>query len=364
MQHTQNTGNLRNTNSNLNQEEFARGRLTLASRPRMIFVELTRACNLSCPMCRPTLIAGPQYRMSDVLVSRIRNELFPYVECVDLRGSGESTLDERLLPLAGELANCGVRIHLYTNMCSRGSEYWRQLGQLPLNLTVSIDAASEEGLRALRGASKWKLLSNLSAFQLGRLASPQGAHALHFSVVVSDNNLTELQGLVQLAADFGVSVVKLNPLTQPNPARNGYPRIGVSAVHADALHARLLEATALSRTLGVQLQLCATLDNNGGGGFDRCLHPWSYCVIQYDGTVVYCDHFVANPNAIVGSVATLPFMDVWNGFQYQAIRRNHLNKTFESVIKCGLECDWCYKGRYADFEGIFEFSFKPLILTQ
>lgn len=355
--------NLRKQNSENNQSEFAQSQIVLSSRPRMIFIELTRACNLACPMCRPEILAGPQYRMSDTLLDRVREELFPFVEAVDLRGSGESTLDDRLVPVARELSGHGVRIHLYTNMVSRGTTYWRELGGLPLNLTISIDAASSATLKKLRGAARDKLLTNLAAFQEGRMSSGYENCALHFSAVVSDANLDELPDLVRLASDFGVPVVKLNPLTEPDPSQGGYPRIGVSTCWRSQLQANLKDAAALAQSSGVRLELGASLDNAGNGGFEQCLHPWSYCVVHYDGSVVYCDHFVGNNNAAVGNLNTLPFMEIWNGSTYQAIRQNHVTRTFDWAKRRGLECDWCYHNRYADFEGSLDPSFQPLVLT-
>src|SRR5688572_13063339 len=69
---------LRKANTELNQSEYETGLVRLSSRPRMAFVELTRGCNLSCPMCRPKILAGAKFHMSTDLLDQLQRELFPY----------------------------------------------------------------------------------------------------------------------------------------------------------------------------------------------------------------------------------------------------------------------------------------------
>ena len=120
---------IRRRNSSLNQKEFIQKRISLTSRPRIVFLELTRRCNLRCRMCRE---ANPHIQildMKDSVLSRVFQELVPYVEAVDLRGDGESSLDPRLKELIVTLTQAGIRTHLYTNLTTHDPEYWKEIGQ-------------------------------------------------------------------------------------------------------------------------------------------------------------------------------------------------------------------------------------------
>lgn len=354
------SGAARQLNSRKNAEEFDRLVVRLESRPRMIFVELTRGCNLHCSMCRPRLLAGPQYVMPHHLLQKIREQLFPFVETVDLRGSGESTLDTRLLPLTRELIEMGVNVNLYSNLTTKNPEFWEELGALHIQVAISLDAVSSKLLSVLRGGAHiQKIIKNLEGFSRGRRRSRSTSL---ISAVVSDGNLQELSLLVELAARFEIPVVRLNPITLPQP--DGlFPRIGVSPRLRSALREQLERARIRAQELGVHLHLAATLDNSGEGGFSHCLHPWSYCVIEYDGAIVFCDHLVANERAQMGNLIHGSFMDVWNGESYRMLRTEHRNKQFSRLDGLGLECSWCHKNRFADCETHLDERFAPKVVN-
>ena len=59
----------------------------------MIFVELTENCNCRCEMCRPLYKNSPDKNMSFPLYKKIADTLFPYANCVDFRGWGESLIN-------------------------------------------------------------------------------------------------------------------------------------------------------------------------------------------------------------------------------------------------------------------------------
>jgi len=354
----------RNHNREINQSEFEAGVIQLTSRPRFLFIELTRACNLSCPMCRPTVQTGRRLHMADTILDQLIKEVLPYVECVDLRGSGESTLDPRLLPLIRELAADGIKVNLYTNLSTHRTNYWREMGGSPVNIAISVDAATPHLLEKIRrGISYKKFVCNLYDLQEGRSRSSVN-NGLFFSAAIGDHNFQEIPGLIQLAAHYEVPLVRLNPLTL-STLSNPYSRIGVSHDRIEQLQKALLEAVEISRSSGVAIEIAASLNNSNTGGFDRCLHPWSYCVVEYDGRLVFCDHFVDNERAIMASLTdSSSFMDAWNSMQYQNIRKMHVEKDFSWTRDRGLECDWCYGNRFADCEADIDKRYQPCSLDE
>lgn len=299
--------------------------------------------------------------MSNEILEHIKTQLFPYVECVDLRAFGESTLDRRLLPLVVLLSQQGIRVNLFTSLATHGPSYWESVGQLPLNLAISLEASSPMLYERIRGGARFdRFLRNLEAVQRSRIASPSPAE-VYFTVVVSDENLLEIPSLVRLAAEYHIRVVRLNPITKQSPQAK-YPIIGVSEKNRPVLYETLRTAAVDAEKLEIRLELAATLDCSGHAGFDLCLHPWSYVVIAYDGSVIFCDHLVADRRAVVGSVVNQDFMDIWNNELYQRLRNEHVEKDFLRFHREGIECDWCYCNRYADCEDILETSYRPLLL--
>jgi radical SAM protein with 4Fe4S-binding SPASM domain len=352
---------MKDYNSTLNHEEFLQKKIILESRPRMLFLELTRSCNLTCPMCRPELMAGHQFDMSEKVLNALENQLFPYIECIDLRAFGESTLDNRLFPLYKKAQTMGVKVNLYTNLVTRSAQYWREMGQYKINIAISLEAATEALYNEQRrGGTFKKFLINLEALSKARQESKH-VESIYFSVTVSAENIQELPGLVRLAAQYGIKTIRLNPISKESPGSN-YPAMGLEvALHAP-LDASLSEALQIAAVHQIQLEMAASLTNEEDGGFDLCVHPWSYVVCSYDGDIIFCDHLIADKRAVMGNLLKDDFLTIWNNEAYQRIRKEHLRKDFERLKKCGIECDWCYKNRYADVESDFEPQYMPKTL--
>jgi len=348
-------------NSELNKKEFYQGKVSLQSRPRMLFIELTRGCNLACPMCRDHVSNGDGLRMSDGLLEKIAEDILPYVECVDLRSQGESTLDSRLMTLASRLSRMGIRVNLYTNLTTHNTDYWFDIGRSSLNLGLSIDAVSPDLYGELRWPADFeRMTKNLSALVRGARTRIHRKD-IHLSAVISDANICEIPKLVRFASDYSILTLRLNPITVRKIPSN-YPQIGISDDCRNLLRDNLEEACTLAARLGVRLELAATLDRSDKGGWRRCLHPWSYCVIDYDGGVVFCDHLSGLQNAVMGNLLEHSFTKIWNSDKYQQLRTEHLERQFVRMKQLGIECDWCYYNRYADCETLFEPAYRSCVL--
>lgn len=350
--HTERRGiDVRARNSRLNRDEAAARAITLESRPQMLFLELTRACNLACPMCRDEVLSGRHLAMSAEVLARVEAELFPYVDVVDLRGFGESTLDGRLLPLVDQLNTSGTWTKVLTNLSLHSPSYWGEVGSKEFLVGISLEAASPGAYeRTRKGARFDRFLANLHALRRAQIARG-GTDDIYFNVVVSDENICELVGLVELAGRASVPLITLNPIAQ-GTEDDTYPGIGVRPSNVKPLRDALEEARQCAAVNGVELRLGANLATGCTtlGGFGQCLHPWSYVYVRYDGGIGFCDHLLTQEDAIFGNILETSFMDVWNGASYTQMRQEHVDRDFERLHRQGIECDWCYKNRYTDCE--------------
>lgn len=328
----------------------------------MLFLELTRSCNLMCDMCRGKVMKGPHLDMPEEVLDAVRRELFPYVECVDVRGWGESTLDDRLKPLIDTLIQQGVRVNLFTNLSTRTLEYWQDMGTRHVNLAISLEAGTKESYgKYRRGATFETFTSNLAALTSERQKRRINAE-IYFTVVVSDENIGELLDIVKLASQYKIPFVRLNAITREQ-ASGSYPKIGVSRDKQEEFEVIIEAIRWFSTSANVKVQYSTNLIDTDDAGFDLCIHPWTYVFVRHDGAMGFCDHLVAHPDAIMGNILETPFMEIWNSGEYRKIRREHIAKEFKRWHDLGIECDWCYKNRYADCEYLFERSYTPFELT-
>ena len=203
----------REENRQLNADEYEHSLTVLRSHPQFLVVEMTRGCNLRCPMCRTDVIATAQSRMDAANFDQIAAELFPAANLVDLRGWGESLILPDITEIVARTASAGCRIRFVSNLSFRRRDVLDCLPQYRAMLACSLDAAVAEVLVRLRKGSRWKavldnlaylarvhpypeMLSVLCAVQTPALASlPQlpeflvrlGTHQLHFAAVSSKN---------------------------------------------------------------------------------------------------------------------------------------------------------------------------------
>ncbi|PRY36948.1 radical SAM protein [Umezawaea tangerina] len=341
-------------NHDLNIVEFERRATVLTSMPRVLFIELTENCNLSCPMCRSAGPFQPSRNMSTELFDRVAEELFPTAEIVDLRGWGESTILKRFPEFVDKTLAHGCRIRLVTNLTVPNEQLWRKLVRSGALIAVSFDAGEPETFEILRKGAKFDVvMRNLRILADEARVSGVGTDNIHLNVVVQPAALAELTQIVRVAAELGIKV-QLNPLTTGEDDPDNLVH------HREELLAELTGMAEAARELDVDVQINAALDPlwaQDAHADKTCTHPWMYCYVNYRGQVGFCDHLIGAPaeQHLLGDLTTTKFDDIWNGSAYQRLRAEHalgrdgLSEQFE-------ECKWCYHNRYVDFD---ETSYEP-----
>lgn len=352
----------RKENAELNKYEYENSEIVLKSRPRVLFLELTRNCNMHCTMCRPYNWFRSDWFMKDEVLNKVKKELFPYVEMVDLRGFGESTLDNRLINLANELKENSVKTMIFTNMNAQEENYWKELIKTGINIAVSIETANPvkyEGIR--RGGNFERLKKNL----LSAVEEASDINVPYFTVVLSDSNLHDIRGLVDFAKECGVNKIQLNPISKENPKDPyGICTYGFNKISKEEAEKEFEQVLESAYKKNITIEVAANLFNENNIIKPKCLHPWSYVFVKYDGEVGFCDHLARVDASLKGSLLDCDFMDIWNGLKYQNLRKAHLEHNYEEVEKQGIECRWCEKNRYGNCENIIDNNFNAIDLSE
>lgn len=69
-----------------------------------------------------------------------------------------------------------------------------------------------------------------------------------------------------------------------------------------------------------------------------CEYPWISCSIMSEGNVVPCTQ-ISNNEIVLGNINTQSLIDIWNGEEYQKLRKMHLTGNFPKGHKCNEKCD-------------------------
>jgi len=335
------------SNAALNRQELADKALLLRSRPQVVFVELSRRCNLACSMChRWTLPRGSFVDMGDELIESLVDELFPTSGIVDLHGLGESTLHPRFSEVVRRTAARGSRVRLVTNMNGLTHEVMQTLVDVDAYVCFSLGALGQEAYARIYAKGDFADLStNLRTLQ--RLRAQAGTcRDMTCMSMIYRPNLSEIAGILHFLADHDVRHHRMFPMyLKPGDRR-------FMGEHLDEWARAVDQAFDLADQLGMEVRVIDWPVPPGTShktlAAHTCHRPWTHVHVNVDGKVGLCDY-----NEHVDAMATLQMAPgradaIWNGPIYQAIRRNFRDgEPSRASSFCG---DVCRHTKYVDFD--------------
>ena len=303
------------------------------SLPTALQVEVTGACNLSCRMClvsyRPRL--GRSAHLSLASLRSLLDDL-PSLREVTLQGLGEPLLVTDLEAMVREASSRGIRVGLNTNGTLLTAAKSRALIDAGLDwLHVSVDGACQETFADIRvGGHLDTVLRNLRELLVVRAESGVGRPRVQINTVVMRRNASELNALVDLAADVGVDRLWIQGLSH-DFADVGGDETFVSIrrwtaqqqLPDDQLETLLADAGRRARELGLDLRLPDTPENSLPrlAGEPGCDWPWRSAYVGYDGTVQPCCMLMGHERGVLGNIHERPLSSIWRNAEYDNLRQ-------------------------------------------
>lgn len=183
--------------------------------PRKVSIGLLSLCNLRCMMCpkhSPTLSYPCQERIMDpVLVEKILSELrvfSPSVQQIGLQDYGEPLLYKdlfRIISAIEERFPCTI-INLTTNGTVMDETIiGKILGSKNSVITVSLDAATEETYRQIRGGGNFQVVTgNIKKILARRKKNQLSKPVIATNFVITRSNFHEIPRYISLSSELGV----------------------------------------------------------------------------------------------------------------------------------------------------------------
>ena len=216
--------------SRLNAEEKAivdAGAVKMPQLPQRYLLCFDRSCNLSCPSCRTHKIVhgqGKEFDKSMYLSEKLIEDLFakPHNNPINLMitGSGDpfaSKVYRRLIESIDGKDFPNLRLDLFTNGVLLTPEQWQKLERVHNNIgmiSISIDAASAETYKKVRGGDWQQLMDNMSF--IGDLLKTGKIRNFETNFVVQKSNFHEMSAFVRLCASKNVRQINFSPLVNWN----------------------------------------------------------------------------------------------------------------------------------------------------
>jgi radical SAM protein with 4Fe4S-binding SPASM domain len=334
-------------NERLNRREMQAGAAVLASRPTKAWLSITGKCNLLCSHC-PRSLVEEQYLSSEEMTGevfdRVKAALFPYLTLLRIGGNnlGEMLFAKSWNRYAAAINQETFTPWLITNAQTLNKARISELVEAGYIIDISIDAATEERYRQIRGASLARLAAHVremvAAREAHRRAAPDARAArIIFSFTAFADNIDELPGLVRLGAELGVDEVVA---THYMPSLEGQ-RYQSLFYHQRMANRAFDEARAAARETGIGLQvppnyllkpigheetLRAAVKQRYAGqsqagskaeGIPPCAHPWTSVSINEKGEVYPC----CQSNLLMGDLRKSSFEEIWNNRRYRKLRQ-------------------------------------------
>ena len=264
--------------------------------PRTVFLELTNACDLRCPICPTTYHRGPRHLLDATLARRLLAEVAPAGPNLFLYGWGEPLLHPEAIDLTRDAVALGLKVRLSSHLNRVSEPDLRSLATSGLHrLRVSMDAATPATYaRARPGGDFQQVVANIKTLLAFRGATRRPRIELAF--VVSRLNQHEIGAFRDLAAGLGVDRVRFKTL------------LALDDGHADAL-------LPDDPSLHSYQARSATPRAHG-----RCAMPGEGLAVGADGRAYFCTLARARATAGLGDLHQAPLATVWNGAAARDLR--------------------------------------------
>lgn len=323
--------------------------------PRELYIEVTNRCNSLCVTCPLTF--SPQesehYLRFDEFAALV--DEFPDLHRAVLQGIGEPLMNRDLGRMIAYLKARGVHVVFNTNAILLYPKRQIELIESGLDeLRVSCDSSTPETYAKIRGVNVLpKVLRNVGQMMQTRkrIGADRPRVSLWFTGV--KENIRELPGLVEIAAELGVDEVYLTRMVffGEGLATESQSIYNSEADFRGEVIDIVRQASRRAEELGLGFKgagALAPVEYVTGPGEIRnpwqgCRRPWRLGYVTANGNALPCciAPFTDVPydDLILGNVNGGGFNAVWNGERYREFRRRHQSDDPpDACRRCGL--DW------------------------
>lgn len=337
-------------------------RLVFESTPRVVDLQLSNICNMSCTMCYDG-VNPPAKRMPDGAVRRLAERVMPGASVL-VPFSGSEPLIVTW-DITRELAErYRVQLDLITNAQFLDEEKFRELEPHVSTLTFSIDSHLRDVYERIRLRSKPdKVFANLPV--AARLCREHGIEA-QANIVFLVENAPFLDETVAYLADAGMTTVRILQYEQlpdlPPERRYSDASLHFSADWQARMRERLAEIAREKRVLVVwdvdgnrvydhRADLPARRDDKPQPVLERLVRFYpGYCwqsldrvKVGVDGSLYPCCKGDGDELKL-GNVFEQDFEAVWNGPEAQDLRRGMLTGDLPRMCRgCSVHTGWIQK---------------------
>ncbi|MGA2935642.1 MAG: radical SAM protein [Syntrophobacteraceae bacterium] len=292
--------------------------------PTLIQVEPSNHCNLRCPFCPVTLGMGRELgHMKLDMFKEIIDQLRDYLLLILFWDWGEPFLNPNAYEMIHYACQCGIKVISSTNgHVFASGDHARKVVQSGLDaLIFSVDGITEEAYRRYRDQGRLEtVLEGIRKVVAEKKRLKVKRPIVNLRYIVMRHNERDIGALREFARSLGVDMLVLR---RYHTAHSGHQSsAGWESQYAPS---------------EVKYRIPAYSDEDGQPvriSRNPCRNLWNCPTIHWDGTVCSCfaDSCEKHP---LGFLARQQFGDIWNGADFQDLRREFRNH-WQELPLCGI----------------------------
>ncbi len=289
--------------------------------PTKAMIELSRACNLRCPVCPVGNGSARIYPpMAFELFCHIIDQISSFVQELLVHNFGEPLLHPHIVECVAHAKEKGIKqIKMHTNgllMSPKIAEGLVQAGLDKLKVSLDgVDQATYEKYR--RGGDFNKLIKNISRLREIRDRLGMRRPIIQAQCIVMRHNEEKIDEFKALAMRIGADQVKFKTFNAKLSGEKGSAE-GLSMIPGDSRLRRYTDGDAADIRTEYMLSYCTW--------------PWDCLVVNADGTIVPCCYDF-NGNYRLGTVSYEHFRSWWATPERKSFRRK-LRSAPQSIPIC------------------------------
>ena len=322
--------------------------------PKVLYIETTNRCNLRCKGC--ILYRGSWESDRDISLAELKKitDQIPDLEQVYLHGIGEPLLNRELPEIIRHLKGRQVYVLFNSNGILLNPQRQHHLIDAGLDeLRISLDAASAKGYQKIRDSNKFgQIVENLKAFLLLQKRQQIAFPKLSLWFLGTRENIAELPGFIELAAEIGVEEAYLQRLVYFQDDQGyGVARAAQTLQESDNGSVQIIRASQeLAVKRGIRFNASGQaepIESLQGEAeirrpWSKCYRPWTLMYITANGNVLPCciSPFatVDYTSIILGNVYDTALEEIWTGSKYLNFRKEHQTATPPKCCRgCGIQ---------------------------
>lgn len=329
-------------NKKLNIEEYRSGETVLKSLPQVVYIETTNTCNLHCPICPITMGVKEYIHSAKFFSWENFLKILPLIKtaqrCI-MSGGGEPLLHPRFFDMVKAVKECFAQVIFNTNGTLLDKEKAETLVELQADtLSISIDGATPKTYEKLRVGASFKVLrENIRALNQIKLKAKSEKPYINIQMTITKANYTEIPAMVELAGEWGINHLVIEPLTPVFCEDVNYKNFFDENMAPPSLVAdyiRKAKISAQKKGIVFSSHYLVKLGEEKGFGpakLFRCVQPWINIGFRTDGTIFPC----CGTSFTLGNlVESEDLLNLWNSIKYINLRKAF--KEFNAPPFCSL----------------------------